>query len=137
MKKFICTLAATTLLATTGQAIAAMTYFENAQQKDIASLNIEGINVFLQDVTTSNDKEDPITCGMFRMERGNPLTYTYSYDEAKIMLEGEMTLADASGKTVTLHPGDAISFDKGDTITFSSETSGTAFYCGQREFGKL
>jgi ethanolamine utilization protein EutQ (cupin superfamily) len=137
MKKFICTLATATLFATAGQAMAEMTYFEKKQQDDISSLNIEGINVFLQDFTTSNDKKSPMSCGMFRMERGNSLTYTYSYDETKIMLEGEMTLAHKSGKTVTLHPGDSVSFDKGDTITFSSKTSGTAFYCGQREFGKL
>ncbi len=114
-----------------------MKHFKNAQRMDIASLNIEGINVYLQDIAMSDDGEKPITCGLFRMEKGNPLEYTYSYDEVKIMLEGEMTIKDGSGNTVELRPGDVISFTKGEQITFSSTSSGLAFYCGQRAVGVL
>ena len=56
----------------------------------INSLNIEGINAYLQDTISSNNNSAPITCGFFKMEAGNPLEYAYSYDERKIMLEGEM-----------------------------------------------
>ena len=115
----------------------AMKYFNQAQQKEIASLNIEGINAFLQDAVSSNNESAPITCGFFRMEAGNPLEYTYSYDECKIMLEGEMTLTEEGGETVTMKPGDVVYFDSGTKITFSSNTSGTAFYVGQRKFGVL
>ncbi len=113
-----------------------MKYFENTQSMDITSLNIDGINAFLQDVVSSNDESAPITCGMFRMESGNPLDYTYSYDECKIMLEGEMTITE-SGVTVTLKPGDVVYFDKGTSVTFVSNSSGLAFYVGQRKEGVL
>ena len=114
----------------------AMKYFEKTQSMDIASLNIEGINVFLQDVVSSNDANAPITCGMFRMEAGKPLDYTYSYAECKIMLEGEMTISE-NGSTATMRPGDVVYFDKGTSVTFESNSSGLAFYVGQRKEGVL
>ena len=114
----------------------AMKYFEKTQSMDIASLNIEGINVFLQDVVSSNYKDAQSTCGMFRMEAGKPLEYTYSYAECKIMLEGEMTISE-NGSTATMKPGDVVYFDKGTSVTFASNSSGLAFYVGQRKEGVL
>ena len=115
----------------------AMKHFSKAQDKDIKSLGIDGINVFLEDVVSSNNATAPITAGFFRMEAGNPLEYTYSYDECKIMLEGEMTITEVGGETVNLEPGDVVYFDAGTKVVFSSETSGTAFYVGQRKQGVL
>lgn len=115
----------------------AMKYFDQAQAKDIASLNIEGINAFLQDTISSDDENAPITCGFFRMDAGNPLDYTYSYDECKIMLEGEFTITEEGGNTITMKPGDVVYFDSGTKVAFSSKSSGTAFYVGQRKFGVL
>ena len=115
----------------------AMKYLSGAQAKNIKSLGIDGINAFLEDVVSSNNEEAPISAGFFRMEAGNPLEYTYSYDECKIMLEGEMTITEAGGETVSLKPGDVVYFDAGTKVVFSSETSGTAFYVGQRKQGVL
>ena len=114
-----------------------MRYFSGAQEHDIKSLGIDGINAFLEDVVSSNNASSPITAGFFRMEAGNPLEYTYSYDECKIMLEGEMTIAEENGETVNLKPGDIVYFDAGTKVVFSSATSGTAFYVGQRKQGVL
>ena len=114
-----------------------MKHFNQAQSQNISSLNIEGINAYLQDTVSSNSESAPISCGFFRMEAGNPLEYTYSYDECKIMLEGEMEITEKDGQTVTMKPGDVIYFDSGTTVTFSSKSSGTAFYVGQRKFGVL
>ena len=114
-----------------------MKHFKNAQRMEVSSLNMEGINVYLEEIVGSGDQEKPITCGLFRMEKGNPLEYTYSYDEVKVMLEGEMTLKDGSNNTVQMTPGDVVSFSKGETITFSSSSSGLAFFCGQRAQGVL
>jgi ethanolamine utilization protein EutQ (cupin superfamily) len=117
--------------------IMGMKHFDKAQSKPITSLGIEGINVYLQDTVSSNNDTAAITGGFFRMEAGNPLEYTYSYDECKIMLEGEMTITESGGETVNLKPGDVIYFDSGTTVTFSSQSSGTAFYVGQRKLGVL
>ena len=115
----------------------AMKYFSGAQGKDIKSLGIEGINAFLEDVVSSDNAVAPITAGFFRIEAGNPLEYTYSYDECKIMLEGEMTITEEQGETINLKPGDVVYFDSGTKVVFSSATSGTAFYVGQRKQGVL
>ena len=114
-----------------------MQYFEKAQSKEIPSLNMDGINAFLQDLVSSKSESSPITSGFFRIEKGNPLEYTYSYDECKIMLAGEMCVTEKGGDTVRLKPGDVIFFDKGTTATFSSDTYGTVFYVGQRKLGEL
>lgn len=114
-----------------------MKHFKEAQAQSINSLGIDGINAYLQDTVASDNEAAPISCGFFKMEAGNPLEYTYSYDECKIMLEGEMTIAEKDGQTVTMKPGDVIYFDAGTTVTFSSNSSGTAFYVGQRKFGVL
>ena len=114
-----------------------MKHFGKAQSQPINSLGIEGINAHLQDMVSSDNDAAPITGGFFRMEAGNPLEYTYPYDECKIMLEGEMTLTESGGETVNLKPGDVVYFDSGTTITFSSKSSGTAFYVGQKKFGVI
>ena len=53
------------------------------------------------------------------------------------MLEGEMTISEEDGETIRLKPGDVVYFDSGTKVTFSSNTSGTAFYVGQRAWGQL
>ncbi len=116
---------------------ALMEHHAGAQSKDIASLNIEGVNAYLQDVVASNDPNAPITCGFFRMDKGNPLEYVYSYDEAKIILEGEMTISEVGGETIEVKAGDVLYFEEGAKITFSSKSSGLGFYCGQRALGEL
>ena len=114
-----------------------MKHFKNAQKMDISSLNIDGVNAFLQDVASSDDANAPISFGFFRMEAGNPLEYTYSYDECKIIGEGEMTIEEVGGQTVNGSPGDVVFFPKGTKTVFSSKSFGLGFYCGQRKQGEL
>jgi ethanolamine utilization protein EutQ (cupin superfamily) len=112
-------------------------HFAKAQKMHIASLGITDINAYLQDLVSSQHPSSPIACGFFRMERGKPLEYSYGYDECKIMLEGEMTIQESGGAAVQVKPGDVLFFSKGTKVTFSSESSGLAFYCGQRKEGQL
>ena len=109
-----------------------MKTFKNAQAMNLAPMNIAGVNAYLSDIVTSNDPNAPITCGLFRMEKGNPLTYTYTYDEAKIIIEGEMSISEKDGETFDAVAGDIIYFAKGATITFTSNSYGVGFICGQR-----
>ena len=114
-----------------------MQVFKNAQGQKLDSLNIDGINAFLSDTVSSHDNDAPITCGFFRMEKGKSLEYTYTYDEAKIIVEGDMTVTEAGGETVKVVAGDVLYFDKGAKMTFSSESYGIGFYCGQRALGEI
>ncbi|EER29856.1 conserved hypothetical protein [Coccidioides posadasii C735 delta SOWgp] len=79
-------------------------------------------NAFLGDVFT-------------RLEKGTPLVYTYTYDEMKIILEGEFEISDATGQKVSAKPGDVFYFPKGAKITFTTPSYGLAFFTGQRAEG--
>jgi ethanolamine utilization protein EutQ (cupin superfamily) len=108
----------------------------NAQRMDLPSMNVADTNAFLADVHTSNDPEKPTTCGFFRMEKGQTLVYRYTYDEMKLLVEGEMTISDETGQSVSVKPGDVLYFAKGSLITFESASYGVGFFCGQRKWGE-
>ena len=89
-------------------------------------------NAFLGDVFTSTDSDKPVSCGFYRLEKGTPLVYTYTYHEMKIIVEGEFDISDETGQTVHAVAGDVFYFPKGSVITFKTESYGLAFYTGQR-----
>lgn len=82
-----------------------------------------GNNSFLGDIFTTPDvpPEKRITSGFYTQYVGEPLVYTYTYDEAKINLfvsEGaEFWVTDGTNK-VQVKPHDVLHFPKGTTITF-------------------
>ncbi|KAG7008515.1 hypothetical protein G7Y79_00005g016560 [Physcia stellaris] len=85
----------------------AMQHFANAQVKFQPPLIANG-NAFLGDVFSSDSLSPttPISAGFYRLAPGPALIYEYTYDEMKILLEGEMEISDeASGKTVTAKGG--------------------------------
>jgi len=63
-----------------------------------------GDNAYLKDFAISNDEEAPIAAGLFRLEAGNPITYTYTYEEMKLIIDGELQITDESGETVIGEP---------------------------------
>ena len=87
---------------------------------------------FLDDFVVSEDAEKPITSGLFRLEKGNHLTYTYTYHEMKLIIDGEFKITDETGTEVIATVGDLLYFPKGSTITFSTPDYGVGFFCGQR-----
>lgn len=109
-----------------------MVHVKDAQSMEIKSMGMPGIEAFLQDVVASDDPQAPIACGLFRLEKSAPLTYEYTYDEAKIILDGVLTVSDGE-TTVDAGKGDVLFFPKGATITFTTPSSGLGFVCGQRE----
>ncbi|ORY48822.1 hypothetical protein BCR35DRAFT_297115 [Leucosporidium creatinivorum] len=115
-------------------------YHEKAQSTFAKNMTLittpEANNSFLSDLVTSGDldKEKPITAGFYRQLKGETLTYTYTYHEMKIIVEGEFHISDGTNSYVGL-PGDVFYFQKGDTITFSSPDYGLGFFCGQKAFG--
>lgn len=107
-------------------------HFKNVKNMPIASMNEPGVNAYFEDVVASSSPNAPIACGMFKIEKGKPLVYTYDYDDTKIILDGTITFSDGT-QTVKAVPGDVMFFPKGSTITFSTEKSGKAWACGQRK----
>ncbi|KAL8981990.1 MAG: hypothetical protein Q9205_003385, partial [Flavoplaca limonia] len=77
-------------------------YFANAQSEFKPPLIANG-NAFLGDVFSSDRTTNPISAGFYRLEPGPELVYTYTYDEMKILLEGDMQISqlkDANGQDV-------------------------------------
>lgn len=96
-------------------------------------------NAYLEDIFSSSDgdaaQEKPVSSGLFRLEPGTPLEYTYTYDEMKIILDGDFTMTDGTGQSATVGKGDHFFFPAGVKVTFTSEKGGLAFYVGQRKRG--
>ncbi|CAG8213263.1 unnamed protein product [Penicillium salamii] len=107
------------------------TYHAKAQSTFKPPL-IANENAFLGDIETSEKEnpDKPMSAGFYRLEKGTPLVYTYSYDEMKIVLEGKFEISDETGNKVTATPGDVLYFPKGATITFTTDDYGLAFYVG-------
>jgi ethanolamine utilization protein EutQ (cupin superfamily) len=95
-------------------------------------MNVPGVNAYFEDIVGSSDANAPLSCGLFKIEKGKPLVYTYDYDDSKIILEGHIFFSDGT-KKVKGEPGDVLFFPKGSTITFSTDKTGLAYACGQRK----
>ncbi|KAI9873167.1 MAG: hypothetical protein M1823_007990, partial [Watsoniomyces obsoletus] len=76
----------------------------------------------------ANEAENPISCGLYRFEKGEELEYAYHYHEMKIIIEGGGTITDATGKSVEAKAGDVFYFPKGSVIRFKTGDHCLAFY---------
>ncbi|KAK3192070.1 hypothetical protein K4F52_001697 [Lecanicillium sp. MT-2017a] len=112
----------------------AFSFYKQATSKFEIPL-LAGDNAYLGDLFSSEgtSADAPISSGLFRFKKGEPLKYTYKYDEMKIFLEGNFTITDTTGQTTKAVPGDVVFFPKGSTITFETSDYGLAFYVGQRK----
>ncbi|KAI5866558.1 hypothetical protein GGS23DRAFT_593305 [Durotheca rogersii] len=110
----------------------AMNYFAKAQS--VKPPLIANENAFLGDVASSDkiDPDKPISAGFYRLEKGTPLVYEYTYHEVKVIVEGSFDISDEAGNKVHAVPGDVFYFPKGSKITFTTDDYGLGFYCGQR-----
>ena len=109
-----------------------MRHFQKITEKALPRMEGVDAAAFLDDFVVSEDIEKPITSGLFRLEKGNQLTYTYTYHEMKLIIDGEFKIADETGTEVIATVGDLLYFPKGSTITFSTLDYGVGFFCGQR-----
>lgn len=112
-------------------------HYANAQKEFTKTLPlIANENAFLADVFSSENGPSaptaPISAGFYRLDPGTPLVYTYTYDEMKIIVDGDFEISDESGQTVKAAKGDVFFFPKGSVITFKTEKGGLGFFCGQR-----
>ena len=48
----------------------------------------------------------PISAGFYRLDPGPPLVYTYTYDEMKIIVDGDFEISDKSGQIAKAKKGD-------------------------------
>ena len=114
----------------------AFKYFEQIKNQELPSMEVDGVKAFLKDFAVSEDAEKPITSGLFRLEAGESLQYTYTYHEMKFIVDGHFTIEDETGQKVAAKAGDLLYFPKGTSITFSTDDFGLGFFCGQRGEGE-
>ena len=111
-------------------------HYKQIKTQELPSMNIDNVPAFLKDFVISEDKEKPITSGLFRLKAGESLKYTYTYHEMKFIVDGSFIIEDETGQKVTAKPGDLFYFPKGASITFSTPNFGLGFFCGQRGEGE-
>jgi len=106
--------------------------FPDVIPAELPALDVPGVDALMKDFASKSSNGAPITFGMFRMSKGDPLPYEYEFDEYKLVLEGELSVEDESGTTTTFTKGDVIEFAKGTKAVFSSPSTALTFYVAQR-----
>jgi len=113
-----------------------LSFEKSAVAMPLPSMNVPNVDAHLGDLFHSTETGGKtICCGFFRLNAGKPLVYDYDYHEMKIIVEGQMTIADETGQVVEASVGDVLYFAAGSRITFSTASTGLGFFCGRREPG--
>ena len=100
----------------------------------LPSMDVEGVRAYIGD-TFANPGGAAICSGFFELFAGAPLDYEYTYDEMKVVVEGEFHLTDLdSGQQVVARPKDVLFFPKGSRIRFETPDHALGFYTGHRSF---
>ena len=110
----------------------AFKHFEQIKSQKLSPMDTGNVKAFLKDFSVSEDDEKPITSGLFRLEAGESLEYTYTYHEMKLIIDGSFIIEDETGNKAKAKPGDLFYFPKGSAIKFSTSDFGIGFFCGQR-----
>lgn len=106
---------------------------EGVTTAEIPALAAPNENAQGVDVATANSGGNPLTLGMFRMSKGEALPYRYEFDEFKVVLEGEITVADDQGNSTDFRAGDVMQFGKDTNVTFSTKSTALMVYVAQRD----
>ena len=114
----------------------AFKHYKQISKQDIPSMKVENVEAYLRDFSISDDKEKPITSGLFKLKAGQSLKYTYTYHEMKFIVDGSFTIEDETGQKETVKAGDMLYFPKGTEMTFTTDNFGLGFFCGQRGEGE-
>jgi ethanolamine utilization protein EutQ len=83
-----------------------------------------------------HNPEGSVMCaGFFELKASEPLVYTYTYDEMKVVIKGEFILTDQStGEVTHAKERDVLFFPKGTTVKFETPEYGLGFFAGDRTF---
>ena len=100
----------------------------------LPSMDVPGVRAFIGDAI-ANPGGAELCGGFFELLAGAPLDYEYTYDEMKVVVEGEFHLTDLdSGQQVVARPKDVLFFPKGCRVRFETPDRALGFYTGHRSF---
>jgi ethanolamine utilization protein EutQ len=102
--------------------------------KNLPTMDESGTEAFIGD-SLSNPEGAAISCGFFELKASEPLVYEYTYDEMKVVIQGEFILTDqATGEVTRAKERDVLFFPKGTTVKFETTDYALGFYTGHRSF---
>lgn len=102
--------------------------------KNLPGMDAPGSEAFIAD-SLSNPEGSAISCGFFELKASEPLVYEYTYDEMKVVIQGEFILTDqATGEVTRAKERDILFFPKGTTVKFETPDYALGFYTGHRSF---
>ncbi|VTO81649.1 unnamed protein product [Fusarium graminearum] len=77
---------------------------------------------------TTGSIKNPLTAAYLRIDKGPPVSPpVYSFDEAGIVIEGEVNFTDETGNSATLYKGDTFLIRRGSDMMVSSNRHGVIF----------
>lgn len=110
-----------------------LTIIKGVTGQKLDKLGEGGKEVFFKEFSTIEAADAPLTCGLFRIDKGEPSSNKFDFAVVKFIVDGSIKISEASTKTdVVATKGDVVVITKGADITFATENSGTAFFCNQR-----
>ncbi|WP_413249050.1 cupin domain-containing protein [Sinomonas flava] len=100
----------------------------------LPSMNEPGVDAAIGD-SLHNPEGSVMSAGFFELKASDPLVYTYTYDEMKVVIAGEFILTDQDTGDVThAKQRDVLFFPKGTTVKFETPEYGLGFFTGHRSF---
>ena len=94
----------------------------------LSSMNIGGVEAAIDDALT-HPEGSVMSSGFFELKASEPLVYTYTCDEMKVVIKGEFKLTDrATGEVTHAKERDVLFFPKGAQITFETPDYGLGFF---------
>jgi ethanolamine utilization protein EutQ (cupin superfamily) len=78
------------------------------------------------------DKENAVQLGYFSMQPGESFTFTYTFLEMKVVLNGKIVIIDDKGEKYVAEQGDVLIFTPDTTVIFDKESNGDAIYTAHR-----
>jgi ethanolamine utilization protein EutQ len=100
----------------------------------LPSMNEPGTVAAIGD-SLHNPEGSVMSAGFFELKASEPLVYTYTYDEMKVVIAGEFILTDETTGDVThARERDVLFFPKGTTVRFETPDYGLGFFAGDRSF---
>ena len=100
----------------------------------LPSMNEPGVHAAIGDAL-HNPEGSVMSAGFFELKASDPLVYTYTYDEMKVVITGEFILTDQStGEVTHAKERDVIFCPKGTTVKFETPNYALGFFTGHRSF---
>lgn len=95
---------------------------------------VEGYSYYT-DFGVVKDKElnYAVTSGLYRQNKGGAFWHTYDFEDFKLVLAGEFDFKDGFGNAYHATAGDLMYFPKGSRIHFDTQSTGLAYFTGQRD----